>query len=126
MHMLGCINGMRSNASSIPHVYLCFVIKLHSALPYVRFTCVARVECARHVGYRWLIDHSTACVCSKHVLVQKKALLDFDSCKVQAVEGRSVMLHSGVGLLRKAEVDAHRKVAIQVCGSHCCCLRTCM
>ena len=33
---------------------------------------------------------------------------------MQAVDGCSSMLHSGAGLLRKAEVDAHRKVAIQV------------
>lgn len=61
-----------------------------------------------------------------HMLVQMKALLDFDSCQVQAVEGSSVMLQSGVGLLRKAEVDAHRKVAMQVCCLQCCCPRTCM
>lgn len=89
-------------------------------------TSIARGKPTRHVGCRWLIHHSTACVCSKHVLVQKKALFDCDSCKMQAVEGSSVMLQSGVGLLRKAEVDAHRKVTMQVCASHGCWSRKCM
>lgn len=40
--------------------------------------------------------------------------LSLVGCKVQAVDGSSSVLESGAGLLRKAEVDAHRKVAMQV------------